>query len=83
MLRDYFKVLRVTGGGWKYAILILLRSPVDIMFTWTQASFLQRAFNAVGQTGGARLTPIRIIKSHLILDKYLATQYNCCKQLYR
>lgn len=49
MLRDYFKILKVTGGGWKYALLILVRSPVDILFTWTQASFLQRAFNAVEQ----------------------------------
>jgi len=55
MLRDYFSILRVTGGGWKYAILILLRSPVDVMFTWTQASFLQRAFNAVGQADGTGL----------------------------
>jgi len=55
MLRDYLKVVRMTGDGWKYAILILLRSPVDVLFTWTQASFLQRAFNAVGSADGAGL----------------------------
>jgi ABC-type multidrug transport system fused ATPase/permease subunit len=55
MLRDYFKILRTTGGGWTYALLILLRSPVDFLFTWTQASFLQRAFNSVEQTDGAGL----------------------------
>ena len=49
MLRDYFKILKITGGGLTYALLILARSPVDALFTWTQASFLRRAFNAVGQ----------------------------------
>ena len=55
MLRDYLKILKVTGGGWKYALLILVRSPVDVLFTWTQASFLQCAFNAVGQADGSGL----------------------------
>ncbi|MDD2502262.1 MAG: ABC transporter transmembrane domain-containing protein [Clostridia bacterium] len=50
MLRDFLNLLRITGGGWIYAILILLRCPVDVLFRWTQASFLQRAFNALGQT---------------------------------
>jgi len=55
MFRDYSKILKITGGGWKYVFLIFLRSPVNILFTWTQASFLQRAFDAVGQTDGAGL----------------------------
>lgn len=52
---DYFKVLKITGGGWTYALLVLLRSPVDALFTWTQASFLQRVFNAVGHADQAGL----------------------------
>ena len=55
MLRDYIKILKITGNGWRYAFLILLRSPVDILFTWTQASFLQYAFNSVGEANGAGL----------------------------
>ena len=55
MIRDYLKILRITGNGWKYAVLILIRSPVDFLFTWTQAIFLQRAFNAVEETNEAGL----------------------------
>ena len=55
MFRDYLKIIKITGDGWKYALLILLRSPVALLFTWTQANFLQRAFNAVGQTDRAGL----------------------------
>jgi len=56
MIRDYLRMFKITGGGWAYAILILLRCPVDLMFTWTQASFLQLAFNAVGQADRQGLT---------------------------
>jgi ABC-type multidrug transport system fused ATPase/permease subunit len=56
VLREFGKILKVTGGGWKYALLILVRSPVDIMFTWTQASYLQRAFNAAGRNDAAGLS---------------------------
>ena len=55
MLREYLKILKITGGGGLYALLLLLRSPVDLLFTWTQASFLQRAFNAVGQSNKSGL----------------------------
>ena len=55
MLHDFFRILKITGNGWVYALLILVRCPVDLSFTWTYASFLQRAFNAVGDSDGARL----------------------------
>ena len=56
MLRDFLNLFRVTGNAWIYGFLILLRSPVDFLFRWTQASFLQHAFNALGQTDRAGLT---------------------------
>lgn len=61
MLREMKKILKITGNGWKFVFLLLLRSPVDISFTLIQATFLQRAFDAVGQNDAAGLTSACLI----------------------
>ena len=50
------KILKITGYAKTFILLILLRSPVDILFTWTQARFLQHAFDAVGSADKTGLT---------------------------
>lgn len=49
------KLLKITGGGKRFAILLILRSPVDLCMTVIQAAYLQNAFNAVEQNDAGRL----------------------------
>ena len=56
MLREMRGILRITGGGRRFALLLLLRGPVDIAFTLMQAEFLRRAFDAVGRNSTPALT---------------------------
>ena len=49
------KVLKATGDRWRFAALIILRSPVSIAMTFVNAIFLQQAFNAVTENNNNRL----------------------------
>lgn len=55
MLREFRQILRRTGGGKRFALLLLLRAPFDFAFTAIQATFLQRAFDAIARADGAGL----------------------------
>jgi len=56
MILEMRKILKATGKGRSFLLLLLLRSPVDAAFTVINAIFLQRAFNAVSKTDNAALT---------------------------
>lgn len=58
MLREFRKVLKITGNGWRFLFLLLLRSPFDIASTLIQATFLQHAFNAVEANNADGLTAV-------------------------
>jgi ABC-type bacteriocin/lantibiotic exporter with double-glycine peptidase domain len=47
MIRDMVKILKITDGGPRFALLVLLRSPISIAMTLVNAVFLRRAFDAV------------------------------------
>jgi ABC-type multidrug transport system fused ATPase/permease subunit len=55
MLREYRKLFGVTGSGWRFAFLLLLRAPFDMASTLIQATFLQHAFNAIGRQDSTAL----------------------------
>lgn len=61
MLREISKILKITGSGWRFAFLLLLRSPFDIATTLIQATFLQHAFDTVVQNDAAGLTSVCMI----------------------
>ena len=61
MIREMIKLLNYTGGGLRFVILLILRSPVDLAFTAINAVFLQQAFNAVEQNSADRLTFVCLI----------------------
>jgi ABC-type multidrug transport system fused ATPase/permease subunit len=58
MLNEFRKIIKITGSGWRFAFLLLLRSPFDIASTLIHATFLQHAFNAVEQNDGAALSSV-------------------------
>ena len=49
MINEMKKLLKITGGGFSFIVLLILRSPVDLAMTVMHAEFLHRAFNAVNQ----------------------------------
>lgn len=55
MIREIAKILRVTGGGFRFWVLLILRSPISMGMTVLHAVFLQNAFDAVGQNDVNRL----------------------------
>lgn len=55
MLRELKRLMRKTGGGLRFVLLLILRSPVDMYMTAMQAVFLQHAFAAIGQNDAGRL----------------------------
>ncbi len=61
MLSEIRKILKITGSGRPFIFLLLLRSPFDAAFTMIQATFLQRAFDAVGQNNAMRLTTVCLL----------------------
>ena len=61
MFREMKKLLGFTGGSLRFIILLILRSPVDLLITAINAVFLQQAFNAVEQNNAARLTIVCLI----------------------
>jgi ABC-type multidrug transport system fused ATPase/permease subunit len=61
MIHEYRKILKATGSGWRFVFLLLLRSPFDMVSTWIQATFLQHAFNAVGQNDGISLSYVCLL----------------------
>ena len=78
MLREFRKILKITGSGWRFLFLLLLRSPVDIASTLINAIFLQHAFNAVGQNDAAGLTSACLMfgVASLCLFLYNGTVWN-------
>lgn len=61
MLGEIRKIFKVIGSGWRYIILILLRSPISILMTIVNALFLQQAFNAIAQNDSGQLNIVCII----------------------
>jgi ABC-type multidrug transport system fused ATPase/permease subunit len=55
MLREIGNILKITGKGRQFVVLLFLRCPFDIVSTLIQANFLQRAFDAVEQNDSAAL----------------------------
>jgi ABC-type bacteriocin/lantibiotic exporter with double-glycine peptidase domain len=47
MIREIRGLFKITGGGTKAILLLLLRSPFEAVFTFIKASFLQSGFDAV------------------------------------
>ena len=56
MFREMGNILKITRGGRRFALLVILRSPISIAMTFVNAVFFQQAFNAVVQNSGSRLT---------------------------
>ena len=71
MIREYRKIFQITGNGWKFVILLLLRSPFDIASTMIQATFLQHAFNAIEQGNTANLSHVCLLFGIASLFLYL------------
>ena len=71
MLAEYKKIFLKTGGGWRYILLIALRSPVGAAMTLMNALFLQRAFDAVDLNDGGRLNVACIVFAALNLVVFL------------
>jgi len=46
MLKEMKKILTITGGAWKFILLLFLRSPFGAASTIVYANFLGRAFDA-------------------------------------
>jgi ABC-type bacteriocin/lantibiotic exporter with double-glycine peptidase domain len=61
MLCEFRKILKITGRGWQFIFLLLLRSPFDSASTLIQATFLQRAFNAIEKNDGPGLTSVCLV----------------------
>ena len=61
MFREMKTLLGFTGGGLRFIILLIFRSPVDLLMTAINAVFLQQAFNAVEQNNAERLTVVCLI----------------------
>lgn len=60
MLSEIRKILKITGDGGRYLLLILLRSPTSIIMAIVNAVFLQQAFNAIAENNSVRLTAVCI-----------------------
>ena len=58
MLSEMKRLLKITGKGLRFIILLIFRSPVDLCMTVINAVFLQNAFNAVEQNDAGRLTAV-------------------------
>lgn len=56
MLLEIRKIFKITGNGWWFIFLILLRSPINILMTIINALFLQQAFNAITRNSSSQLT---------------------------
>lgn len=61
MFGEMKKLFRRIGNGGRYALLMLLRSPVSCAMTAIHALFLQYAFNAVQMGDGGALTGICLL----------------------
>ena len=46
MTREIVNIMKITGNGKKFGLLLLLRAPFDITSTLVYATFLQRGFDA-------------------------------------
>jgi len=55
MFREMKNIISITGKGWRFIFLLLLRAPFDIAYTTINALFLQQAFNAIEQGDNTRL----------------------------
>lgn len=60
MYGEMKKLLKITGGGLKFIILLIMRSPVNIYMTVMQALFLQYAFHSVEQNNSEQLRVVCI-----------------------
>lgn len=56
MLSEYKKLLGITGHGWTFLFLLMLRAPFDIASTMINAVFLQSAFDIIGRNDAGALT---------------------------
>jgi len=61
MFREMKKLVKITGSGLRFTVLLILRSPVSFCMTAINAIFLQQAFNAVEQADTSRLVFVCII----------------------
>ena len=61
MLHEMKKLLKITGSGFHFIILLFFRAPVDLCFTTIQAVFLQNAFNVIGQNDVKNLTVVCLL----------------------
>ncbi len=61
MLHEIRQILNITGSGRRFVFLLLTRSPFDAAFNLIQATFLQHAFNAIGQNDTAELTSVCLL----------------------
>lgn len=78
MLGEIRKTFKVIGSGWRYTILILLRSPISILMTIVSALFLQQAFNAIAQNDSGKLSIVCIVfgVASLCIFLYNGTVWN-------
>ena len=61
MIREINSIFKVTGGGLRFVLLVMLRSPVGIAMTAVNAVFLQQAFDAVTRRDGNHLTTACVV----------------------
>ena len=61
MFYEMKRLLKTTGDGLRFIMLLILRSPVSFCMTAINAIFLQQAFSAVEQTDMSRLVMVCIV----------------------
>lgn len=61
MIREYRRLFKTTGRGWRFLCLLLLRAPFDAASTIINAAFFERAFDA------ARIGDLSALSSACVL----------------
>ncbi len=61
MIGEFRRMLKHTGSGAQFIILLLLRSPFDFLFTLLHATFLQNVFDAIKHNDTSRLNYVCLI----------------------
>lgn len=59
-MREYFKLIKWLNIGRKYFMLLLLRSPFDVIRAWMQAALLRSVFSCLETENATRLPVICI-----------------------
>jgi len=73
MIREIRKLFRITSGGVKAVLLLILRSPFEAVFTFIKASFIQAGFDAVNNEN---INELYVICFIFVLSSLILFMYN-------